>query len=348
MRTVVMVAASLALTAMVVAHPSGVGQGTTRAAGTEGAAPAAGQSEGAALLQEIKTGLAEPKSDERNARLEQLVGRLDALPDAAAFDQKFAAHQRMGAFYRGDDNNAGLLRHAGWIIDAAKTCTPDQRKQYASSIVNAYLDVAQAWAGQALPDRALALLRRAPADLPDIPTVARSVKADLDRLELVGTAAAPITAPRWLNVPAGTTTLDLAHDGQVTLLEFSAHWCVPCKKSYPTANRLRERFGSRGFRVVLATQLYGFFERETSVTPAAEIEHDRAYFASHQLDVPIAIAAQGSNDDDPNMQHYRVEGIPQIQIIDRHGVIRLVMVGFDEQNEGPLTKLVEALLDEKD
>jgi len=346
MRAVVTVAASLALTAVVILHARGFAQSTPRPAGTQGTAPSAAQDPAAALLQEIKTGLAEPKSDERNARLEQLVDRLDALPDAAAFDQKVAAHQRLGAFYRGDDNNAGLLRHAGWIIDAAKTCTPDQRKQYASSIVNAYLDVAQAWAGQALPDRALALLRRAPADLPDIPTVARSVKPDLDRLELVGTAAAPITAPRWLNVPAGTTTLDLTHNGQVTLLEFSAHWCVPCKKSSPAVNRLRARFGSRGFRVVMATQLYGFFERETSVAPAAEIEHDRAYFASHQLDVPIAIAAQGSNDDDPNMQHYLVEGIPQIQVIDKHGVIRLIMVGFDEQNEAPLTKLVEALLGE--
>jgi thiol-disulfide isomerase/thioredoxin len=299
----------------------------------------------AGLLAAIQAGLKEPVSDERNARLEQLVDRLDALPDAAALDQKFAAHQRMGIYYRGDDIDAGIVRHSTWIIDAAKTCTPDQRRKFTSGIVGAYLNMAQAWAGQGLTDRALALLRRAPADLPDIPSVAKSVRPDRERLELVGTAAAPITAPRWLNMPAGATTLDLR--GQVTLLEFSAHWCVPCKKSYPGVNRLREKYGAQGFRVVLATELYGFFERDTGLAAGAEIERDRAYFAANHLDVPIAINDGDSVQENPNSAHYKVGGIPQIQLIDKHGVIRLIMVGYDEKNEATLGKLIEAMTKEK-
>jgi thiol-disulfide isomerase/thioredoxin len=295
----------------------------------------------AVLLQAVQVGLTEPKGDARNARLEQFVDRLDTLPDTAAFDQKFSAHQRMGIYYRSDDIDAGIVKHSTWIIDAAKRCTPDQRKQYTSAIVSAYLNMAQAWAGQGLTDRALALLRRAPADLPEIPSVARSVRPDLERLELVGTAAAPITAPRWLNMPAGTTTLDLK--GQVTLLEFSATWCVPCKKSYPAVNRLRQKFGSRGFRVVLTTELYGFFEREGDLSPAAEVERDRTYFASNHLDVPIAIN-DGGQSEDPNGLHYKVGGIPQIQIIDQHGVIRLISVGYDDNNEATFAKIIEALI----
>jgi hypothetical protein len=133
----------------------------------------------------------------------------------------------------------------------------------------------------------------------------------------------------------------------VTLLEFSAHWCVPCKKSYPGVNRLRQTFGPQGFRVVLATQLYGFFERETDVTAAAEFERDRAYFAANQLDVPIAVNPEGSNDEDPNKLRYKVGGIPQIQIIDKHGRIRLIMVGYDEKNESTLATLIDALIKEK-
>jgi thiol-disulfide isomerase/thioredoxin len=300
----------------------------------------------AVLLQAIQVGLAEPKGDERKARLEQFVDRLDKLPDAAAFDQKFSAHQRMGIYYRGDDIDAGIVKHSTWIIDAAKRCTPDQRKKYTSAIVSAYLNMAQSLAGQGQTDRAIALLRRAPADLPDIPSVTKSARPDLERLQLVGTAAAPITAPRWLNMPAGTKTLDLK--GQVTLLEFSAHWCVPCKKSYPALNRLRQKFGGQGFRVVLATELYGFFERETELAAAAEVERDRAYFAANHLDVPIAINdGAGGQDENPNSLHYKVGGIPQIQLVDKRGIIRLISVGYDDSNEATFAKIIETLLKER-
>src|SRR3989304_4799629 len=94
---------------------------------------------------------------------------------------------------------------------------------------------------------------------------------------------APTAAPRWLNVPAATTSLDMK--GQVTLLEFTAHWCGPCKESYPGINRLRAKYEPRGFRVVLATELYGYFQTEHNLDAATEIERDRAYFAKHHLNV---------------------------------------------------------------
>ena len=43
--------------------------------------------------------------------------------------------------------------------------------------------------------------------------------------------------------------------GAVTLLEFTAHWCGPCKESYPGVKRLLAKYGPQGFRVVLATEL---------------------------------------------------------------------------------------------
>src|SRR6185436_15142189 len=105
----------------------------------------------------------------------------------------------------------------------------------------------------------------------------------------------------------------------VTLLEFSAHWCVPCKESYPGVNRLLAKYGPKGFRVVLATQLYGYFEKEQKLPADAEIDRDRKYFAEHGMDVPIAI---GTTKPDPNDQHYKVGGIPQIHLIDKKGNIR--------------------------
>jgi hypothetical protein len=109
---------------------------------------------------------------------------------------------------------------------------------------------------------------------------------------------------------------------------------------------------------VLATQLYGYFGSERNLSPEAEFERDRTYFAEHGLNVPIAVGdrvtatvkdgvvvySPGPN---PNDTAYKVSGIPQIQIIDKQGRIRLIMVGYDDANEPMLAKFIEKLLAEK-
>ena len=47
-----------------------------------------------------------------------------------------------------------------------------------------------------------------------------------------------------------------------------------------------------------------------------------------------------------NDANYKVAGIPQIHIIDRKGVIRLIMIGFDEANEPRLSAMIARLLGE--
>jgi len=314
-----------------------------------------GADRAALLATTVRIILKEPKGDERNAALERYVGELDALP-AASSDQTFDAHRAMLGYYRYDDLDGGIIKHATWIIDAAKKFTPEQRQKFGSSVINAYVDMAEAWAGQGMNDEALALLRRAKTEWAGTPRLADYVDPEMARLELVGTPGAPLTAPRWLNLPAGQTTLDLK--GSVTLLEFSAHWCVPCKESYPGINRLLQRFGPQGFRVVVATQMYGYFQAERPLTPDVEFERDRTYFAEHGMNVPIAVAdspkapvrkADGTFEytREPNDTNYRVGGIPQIHLIDRKGVIRLVMVGYDDANEEKLAKMIAAMLKEK-
>jgi thiol-disulfide isomerase/thioredoxin len=204
-------------------------------------------------------------------------------------------------------------------------------------------------AGQGENDRALDLLTRAPKELSDIPGVERRVSPDLARYRLVGTRAAPIQAPVWLNASEGTRTLDMG--GAVTLLQFTAHWCGPCRESYPGIQRLRSRFSGRPFRVIFVTQLYGYFEKERGLPAEQEIERDRRYFRDLGLDVPVAITpraddAAASNGPD-NEAAYHVNGIPQINIIDARGRVRLIMIGYDDANELKLAEFIEKLLGEK-
>jgi thiol-disulfide isomerase/thioredoxin len=291
-------------------------------------------------------------------RLEQIVAELDSLP--ASMDQRFDAHRLMLGAYRGDDIDAGIITHATWTIDAARTLSPAERQKAGYALIAPYVDMAEAWAGQGMTDKALDLLRAGEDALTDIPHAAEAIKPEIARLELVGQAGKPITAPQWLNVPTGIHEMDMP--GTVTLLEFTAHWCGPCRESYPGINRLRAQFASRGFRVVLATQFWGYFSKdgktERPLAPEIELERDRAYFADFHLDVPVAIGDQvhpkivgGQLQYDPapnpNDTNYRVGGIPQIQIIDRKGIIRRLIVGYDSANEGRLVELIESLLKEK-
>jgi thiol-disulfide isomerase/thioredoxin len=292
-------------------------------------------------------------------RLEQIADELDANP-AATIEVKLGAHASILGSYRGDDLDAGIIKHATWLIDASKTLSPAQLTTSGPSFVEAYVDLSEAWAGQGMTEKALDLLRAGKKSLADTPRSASSFDPEISRLELVGTPARAITAPRWLNAPADLRTLPMA--GQVTLLEFTAHWCGPCRESYPGVNRLRERFAAQGFRVVMVTRYWGYFSKdgllERPLAAEVELERDRAYFAGYHLDVPVAIGDQVTlqrvgNDfqwdpePDPNDTNYRVTGIPQIQIIDRAGVIRRILVGYDNANEPKLAAFIDELLKER-
>jgi thiol-disulfide isomerase/thioredoxin len=309
---------------------------------------------GNVLAQAVMSGLREPKSPERNARLERYVDELDRL-NGDLLDAKISAHARMNGYYRGDDIDDGIIKHSTWLMERALTFTPEQRMTYGATIISAHINMAEAVAGRGDNPRAMTLLDAAKKNWGDIRNADRMIDPVIARYALVGTVGAPIAAPRWLNAPANST---IAMPGAVTLLEFTAHWCGPCKESYPGVKRLLAKYGKQGFRVVMATELYGYFGAERGLTPEVEFEKDREYWAQEGLHVPIAVHDQrgrlvpGPNGvvaaaENPNDAAYKVGGIPQIHVIDKKGVIRLIMVGYDDVNEESLSKLIEKLLKEK-
>ncbi|HEX2454268.1 MAG TPA: TlpA disulfide reductase family protein [Vicinamibacterales bacterium] len=307
------------------------------------------ESQAALLGTGIRNLLRQPKSPERNAKAEAYMTRLDSLPEAA-LDQQLAAHLALNGYYRGDDIDAGIIRHSTWLIDIAPKLNADRRRRFGFQILGAYENLAEVLAGQGEHQRAVELLQRAPRELSDVPGAERRVAQSLERYLLVGKPAAAISAPVWLNTPPGTTALEMK--GSVTLLQFTAHWCGPCRESYAGIQRLRQRFANRPFRVVFATELYGYFEGERNLPAAEEVARDRTYFAGLGLDVPVAIGRNGESTvdgrpvytPDPNTLAYAVSGIPQINVIDREGTLRLIMIGYDDANEERLASFIETLL----
>jgi thiol-disulfide isomerase/thioredoxin len=210
-------------------------------------------------------------------------------------------------------------------------------------------------AGREQVEQAIETLERALRDLPTVnPGVKSAIEPALARYRLVGAPAPAIEAPFWLNSPAGTTGVELK--GRVTVIEFTAHWCGPCRKSYPAMIRLHEQRPPRAAQVIFATELYGSFQGRQGLTPEEEIQADRKHFVEdHGIPFKIAIeqrrprqtgGASAGARLSTTAERYKVDGVPQIVVVDRQGTIRLILVGWDAPAEERLNKLVERLLRE--
>lgn len=307
-----------------------------------------------AIITALGIVLRQPVSDERNTRAERLVFELEALP-AALVRERIEGHGRLNSYYRADDIDSGIISHSTRIIELNKKLTPaDRVPPIGRTLVAAYINLAEALAGQEQNAKALDALRRAPAELEGVAGVADQLKEVVARYELVGKPGAPIAAPQWLNMPAGTTKLAM-NDGKVTWLQFTAHWCGPCRESYPSVVKMQKQFGAKGFRVVMVTQFYGYFEKQRNLSPADELAALKGYFPQHGILFPIAVAdnnmvvgADGKMSRTVNVNDagYKVGGIPQIQLIDKKGNVRLIMVGYDTANDARMADLITRLLAE--
>jgi hypothetical protein len=321
----------------------------------------------------------QPFSAQRDARAEQLVDELEKLP-ASFVKGRIEGHGRLNLYYRATNSDAEIIRHSIRIIDLNKKLVPAERvppfdlkvvpdytggikvEPFEYTLVNAYVNLAEVLAGQEQNPKALDLLRRAPVELAGIDKVAAGrVKDVLARYELVGKPAAAIEAPQWLNVPAGTTTLDMK--GQVTWLQFIPPLCESCIESYPFVVKMLSQYGAKAFRVVMFTQLHGFFGQQRGRAPADEIAALKTHFPLNDMAVPLAIGpnenvpsdepvAPGTAPNDPNVANYKVLRSvfmenPQIQIIDKKGTIRLISVGYDPGNDARMADLIRRLLAEK-
>lgn len=274
---------------------------------------------------------------------EQFIAKIDQLPDSLA-DIKLTAHQQMLGRYEYLNVADGLRSHALAVIALAKTL----EKPFLA--IGGYGSLARSYADKLMPDSALAILDAAEKELGA--TAADRFKDFRHRYALIGTKAEPISAEWWINTDAKTVISPAP--GRVTLIEFTAHWCGPCKNSYPGISGLAEKFKGKAFDGVMVTSLYGYIGTRQNLTPAQEIEADKVYFGTeHALPFPVAInpppvrVAGGPYTQPKPDTDYRVGGIPQIIIVDKRGIIRQIVTGWDQGNTARFSKLIEGLLAEQ-
>ncbi len=276
---------------------------------------------------------------------------LDSMPDDA-LPFKFQLHSGLLAEYRHADNDAAIARHARAVIAIVPAVPAEAHgnKELEEALVVAYKNLAETLADDGHADSSLAVLARAEQDLSWMKGIDTLLKEPKLRYSLVGKAAPMIDGKLWLNAPPGTTQAPIA--GKVGVIQMTATWCPPCKRSYPELRTISEKYAGKPVQVVLHTTLYGSFEGR-DVNDTEEITADREYYSKIQrLDVPIGLQIDHLQHDstgkmifeDAVGERYGVTDIPTTVIIDQTGVVRRILTGWDAGNAGRITEVVDGLL----
>ncbi len=138
---------------------------------------------------------------------------------------------------------------------------------------------------------------------------------------------------------AGMALVDLAGQplnsarfaGEITLVDFWATWCVPCRKSMPELQALHARYADRGFSVL------GISIDEPGAAGEKKV---RKFVAEKKIKYPIAIDAAES----PVWERFRVKAVPAAFLVDREGRIVAQWTGAAPEMK-ELEGRVAALLD---
>jgi thiol-disulfide isomerase/thioredoxin len=117
--------------------------------------------------------------------------------------------------------------------------------------------------------------------------------------------------------------------GRVVLVDFWASWCAPCRESFPVLNGLENEFTARGFSVI-----------------GVSVDEKRPPFDTFVKKMKPGFAVLRDSEQ-KLVAEVKVPTMPSSYLIDRHGIVRFIHVGFHETTEKELRGEIAALLEEK-
>lgn len=300
------------------------------------------------LVSSIDLALQRPITDAGRKRAADTLAVLEAMGDDV-LTQKTAGLSRMVSFNRGSKTpDISLLKR---FLSSYDKLAPAERDPFRFGRYLAYEIMAEDAHRAGDSAREIALLREGVAKFTSDPGDKRELQITqqlLDRTSMIGRPAPAIVAGEWLNAKPGGGTMSM--QGKLTLVEFTAHWCGPCRESYPALLAMQKAFGADKLRVVLATRYWGYFGSERNISPARELSADKQlYLDEDKLPFPIAIAtppagAGPADGADVNAKAYFVQPIPHFVLIDAKGVVRAIELGWDADLERTLREKISKII----
>jgi cytochrome c biogenesis protein CcmG, thiol:disulfide interchange protein DsbE len=133
---------------------------------------------------------------------------------------------------------------------------------------------------------------------------------------------------------APTFTIDSLNDqgkatvepGKVTLVDFWATWCEPCKKSFPKYQELYVKYKASGLEIV-----------------AVSVDDEQDGIADFTKNFGAKFPV-GWDDGKKIAEKWRPEGMPTAFVIDKEGVVRHVHKGYHDGEEKEIEKEIKDLL----
>jgi thiol-disulfide isomerase/thioredoxin len=131
--------------------------------------------------------------------------------------------------------------------------------------------------------------------------------------------------------------------GKVVILDYFAHWCGPCKASFPDEEKMYSDLKDQGLAIIGVTDFYGFYEQQNmqkrDMTKEAEYAHMTEFVKEHNLPWPLVFGKD-------NFLAYGAKAIPHVVVIDKMGVVREIEVGYTPESFGRFRAKIEKMLAE--
>jgi thiol-disulfide isomerase/thioredoxin len=115
--------------------------------------------------------------------------------------------------------------------------------------------------------------------------------------------------------------------GEVVLVNFWATWCEPCREEMPSLQRLQQKLGGKGLRVL-----------------AVNVGEGAARIRQFLERTPVSLSILRDADSDV-MKAWRVRMLPASFLVDRRGKLRYQIVGEadydDPVQQAPVLELLK-------
>jgi len=113
--------------------------------------------------------------------------------------------------------------------------------------------------------------------------------------------------------------------GKVTIVDFWATWCEPCKKSFPKYQELYVKYKASGLEIV-----------------AVSVDDDKGgipeFVKTHGAKFPV-----GWDEGHKIADRWKPENMPSAYIVDKTGVVKFVHKGYHDGEENEIEKELKGL-----
>jgi thiol-disulfide isomerase/thioredoxin len=150
-------------------------------------------------------------------------------------------------------------------------------------------------------------------------------------MKLIGTAAPALSL---LPGAYGAFTDIAALKGKVVVLDFFAHWCGPCKASFPDTRSMSDALGDK-LAVIGVTAYYGYYGTKKGIDEKEEFGDMREFIDQYKIDHPVVYVQKDE------FVKYGVSGIPEFVLIGKDGNVKKIQLGYSKESFADFRKAVE-------